>query len=191
MRNAYSKLIQAVRGKQLHEANELLVDILQQKVAERLDEERQHLMEDDSEYCPARTDRNAPHVPDKESGPAKCQFCKEPLPFGYGRKKMSEDFGAQKVCPDCKHALTEHDNDGCNHKGCRCTEPNIRNLKQDECKMVGGQMVTEDDSEELTEVSAPGQESWIRKNKARFTQEYGKEKGLRVLFGKAWNNSKK
>lgn len=38
----------------------------------------------------------------------------------------------------------------------------------------------------LHEVSAPGQEAWIKANKARFEKEYGAEKGKEVLYGKAW-----
>jgi hypothetical protein len=34
----------------------------------------------------------------------------------------------------------------------------------------------------VTESAAPGQEDWIRANKARFIKEYGKEKGLRILY---------
>ncbi len=33
-------------------------------------------------------------------------------------------------------------------------------------------------------------EEWIKKNKSRFTKEYGKDKGERVLYGKAWNDYK-
>jgi len=42
------------------------------------------------------------------------------------------------------------------------------------------------ENEELQEVSAPGQESWIKANKARFEKEYGVEKGKEVLYAKAW-----
>jgi hypothetical protein len=33
-------------------------------------------------------------------------------------------------------------------------------------------------------------EEWIKKNKSRFTKEYGKKKGEEVLYGKAWNDYK-
>ena len=45
--------------------------------------------------------------------------------------------------------------------------------------------------EDLEEVAAPGQEEWIRKNKARFIDQYGKKKGLSVLYATAWKRSKK
>ena len=32
----------------------------------------------------------------------------------------------------------------------------------------------------------PEIETWIKKNKARFKKEYGDEKGLEVLYGRAW-----
>jgi hypothetical protein len=44
--------------------------------------------------------------------------------------------------------------------------------------------------ETVNEVSAPGKEAWIKANKARFIERYGKEKGLRVLYAKAWKDSK-
>jgi len=40
--------------------------------------------------------------------------------------------------------------------------------------------------EELTEKSPPGMEDWIRKNKKRFIDQYGKDKGLQVLYATAW-----
>ncbi len=33
-------------------------------------------------------------------------------------------------------------------------------------------------------------EEWIKKNKTRFTKEYGKKKGENILYGKAWNDYK-
>ncbi|WP_396189436.1 hypothetical protein, partial [Flavobacterium sp.] len=44
--------------------------------------------------------------------------------------------------------------------------------------------------EEVNEKAAPGQEGWIKKNKARFIDQYGKEKGLEVLYATAWKRSK-
>ncbi len=54
----------------------------------------------------------------------------------------------------------------------------------------------EDDKEtveesQLEEKAAPGQEDWIKSNKARFIKQYGKEKGLEVLYATAWKRSKK
>lgn len=43
----------------------------------------------------------------------------------------------------------------------------------------------------VSESSAPGQEAWIKANKARFVKEYGKKKGLEVLYATAWKRSKK
>lgn len=42
----------------------------------------------------------------------------------------------------------------------------------------------------LDEKAAPGQEGWIKKNKARFIDQYGKKKGLEVLYATAWKRSK-
>lgn len=38
----------------------------------------------------------------------------------------------------------------------------------------------------IDEVSPPGLEDWIKSNKKRFVKEYGKEKGMQVLYAKAW-----
>ena len=37
----------------------------------------------------------------------------------------NEDFGAAKVCKTCKHPLSEHSEDGCEHGGCKCLETSI------------------------------------------------------------------
>lgn len=42
----------------------------------------------------------------------------------------------------------------------------------------------------LSEVSAPGQEDWIKANKKRFIARYGKEKGTKILYAKAWKMAK-
>jgi len=48
-----------------------------------------------------------------------------------------------------------------------------------------------DESQELSEVGAPGQEDWIKSNKERFIKQYGKKKGLEVLYATSWKRSKK
>lgn len=42
----------------------------------------------------------------------------------------------------------------------------------------------------VAEVAAPGQEDWIKKNKKHFIDQYGKDKGLEVLYATAWKRSK-
>lgn len=44
---------------------------------------------------------------------------------------------------------------------------------------------------QLTEKSAPGQEAWIKANKQRFMKEYGKKKGLEVLYATAYKRANK
>lgn len=44
--------------------------------------------------------------------------------------------------------------------------------------------------QELDEKAAPGQEEWIKKNKKHFIDQYGKKKGLEVLYATAWKRSK-
>lgn len=43
----------------------------------------------------------------------------------------------------------------------------------------------------LDEKAPPGKEDWIRKNKKRFIDQYGKEKGLSILYATAWKNHNK
>lgn len=42
----------------------------------------------------------------------------------------------------------------------------------------------------VNEVAAPGQEDWIKANKKRFIDRYGKEKGTKILYAKAWKMAK-
>lgn len=43
----------------------------------------------------------------------------------------------------------------------------------------------------VQESAAPGQEDWIKSNKANFIKQYGKKKGLEVLYATAWKRSGK
>jgi len=42
----------------------------------------------------------------------------------------------------------------------------------------------------LDEKAAPGQEDWVKSNKERFIKQYGKKKGLEVLYATSWKRSK-
>jgi hypothetical protein len=55
---------------------------------------------------------------------------------------------------------------------------------------IGEEEKDEDKEEDLEESSAPGQEAWIKSNKAKFIKEYGKKKGMEVLYATAWKRSK-
>ena len=46
------------------------------------------------------------------------------------------------------------------------------------------------DEEVVDEVAAPGQEDWIKSNKERFMKQYGKDKGMSVLYATAWKRNK-
>lgn len=43
----------------------------------------------------------------------------------------------------------------------------------------------------ISEVAPPDQESWVKKNKSRFKQEYGKKKGENILYATAWKKHNK
>jgi len=47
-----------------------------------------------------------------------------------------------------------------------------------------------DHKNKVDEVAAPGQEDWIKSNKKRFIDRYGKEKGTKILYAKAWKLAK-
>jgi regulator of replication initiation timing len=49
----------------------------------------------------------------------------------------------------------------------------------------------EDEKEKVDESTPPGEESWVKANKARFKKEYGPKKGTEVLYATAWRNKNK
>jgi hypothetical protein len=49
--NSYQKLLKAIKTRDLHEAHEMFKDIMQQKVAMRLAEEKKSLMSEDTCDC--------------------------------------------------------------------------------------------------------------------------------------------
>ena len=55
---------------------------------------------------------------------------------------------------------------------------------------VGGKKYKVKEAQEINESSAPGQEDWIKSNKEKFIKQYGKDKGLEVLYATAWKRSK-
>ena len=63
---------------------------------------------------------------------------------------------------------------------------------KDESKEEDKEEVEESINEEevVDEVAAPGQEDWIKSNKERFIKQYGKDKGMSVLYATAWKRSK-
>lgn len=46
------------------------------------------------------------------------------------------------------------------------------------------------DEKDVEESTAPGQEHFVKSNKARFRKEYGKKKGTAVLYATAWQRHK-
>ena len=43
-----------------------------------------------------------------------------------------------------------------------------------------------DETMPLDEVAPPDQEDWVKSNKQHFIDQYGKEKGMSVLYATAW-----
>ena len=58
---------------------------------------------------------------------------------------------------------------------------NMQSRLSEKCEFCGA-------DDEINEVSPPGKEDWIKSNKDKFTKQYGKEKGMKVLYGKAWKD---
>lgn len=56
--------------------------------------------------------------------------------------------------------------------------------------IISGDTEMVEEEVQLDEVSAPGQEDWIKANKERFIKQYGEEKGKRILYAKAWKMAK-
>ena len=75
-----------------------------------------------------------------------------------------------------------------------------KDLKKNDSKDDSKEESKEEDKEEVEEsineeevvdeVAAPGQEDWIKSNKERFIKQYGKDKGMSVLYATAWKRSK-
>ena len=49
----------------------------------------------------------------------------------------------------------------------------------------------EKDEKDVEESTAPGQEHFVKSNKAGFKKEYGKKKGTEVLYATAWKRHNK
>ena len=71
-----------------------------------------------------------------------------------------------------------------------------KDLKKDDSKEESKEEDKEEveesinEEEVVDEVAAPGQEDWIKSNKERFIKQYGKDKGMSVLYATAWKRSK-
>ena len=68
--------------------------------------------------------------------------------------------------------------------------------KEDDLEESEDEDEKDDDKEtieesELKEKAAPGQEDWIKSNKEKFIKQYGKKKGMEVLYATSWKRSKK
>jgi hypothetical protein len=128
------KLLNNIKDRDWSSANEQFAGIMQQKVADRLQVERQVL----------------------------------------GRTLVKEDEDKVETkdsrCPSCHRSVKTVEGKGfCRH--CRQS--------------------VELDEETINEETPPGQEAWVKANKARFKKEYGDKKGTEVLYATAWRNAKK
>jgi hypothetical protein len=68
--------------------------------------------------------------------------------------------------------------------------------KEDDLEESEDEDEKDDDKEtieesELKEKAAPGQEDWVKSNKEKFIKQYGKKKGMEVLYATSWKRSKK
>ena len=109
-----------------------------------------------------------------------------------GRKK----YGKQKFQAAAAKGKKLGEDAACNHtnegtmcevhgmKACPSDSPDMKKDKKDK-KLLLDKKLKEDI---LNEVAPPNPkiEKWIKSNKERFVKEYGKEKGMQVLYAKAW-----
>ena len=96
MAHRLTHVIDAIRTKDYAVATESIGRVLQQKVEQNLAQERQRLA--------ATLVREAP----------------ETVLASVDKFNTAEDHGLMSNCKTCHHAMSEHSEDGCDHKGCRC-----------------------------------------------------------------------
>jgi hypothetical protein len=65
------------------------------------------------------------------------------------------------------------------------------NKKGPYCKNCYDKHILKNNDFKLREAAAPGQEKWIKKHKKEFIKQYGKEKGLSILYATAWDRYNK
>jgi hypothetical protein len=89
---------------------------------------------------------------------------------------------------------------GCNHtmegvmcevhgeSACPTKEDDVNMQKTSKKDSKGRSYLADKKKSSLDEVAPPNPkiEKWIKSNKERFVKEYGKEKGMQVLYAKAW-----
>lgn len=145
------RLLEAIRKKNWHEANTLFERAMQARVIARVNDIKTRVMMEDANRCELCGSTKNVTMVDGTPLCAKCDPESDLDECSFGMKK--EDFGATKVCKGCKHAASEHGDDGCDHSGCKCTDLTEADLSNTVEKgdqtggNVGPQQTTEDDQE--------------------------------------------
>jgi hypothetical protein len=73
--NSFTQLIQNVRNAQWADANKVFAEIMQQKVADRLQAERQTIFKEDAQGCTICGSKSCPGADDRKKCP---QYLQEP-----------------------------------------------------------------------------------------------------------------
>lgn len=99
-------------------------------------------------------------------------------PLGRAKKKVSETKDVKLKCKSCGKQFTPSYGEYSRCPDCL------------EKQLTAGEIATKvQEATTLKEKSPPGKkaEKWIKSNKKRFIDQYGKKKGMSVLYAKAWD----
>jgi len=118
------------------------------------------------------------------------------LPSMAHIKKMCKDGkSVAEICkmhPDCDRTELKQMVADCKKKLQEGAKPDFLDMDKDGNKTepMSKAVKDKDNKEEMDESAAPGQEEWIKANKAKFVKQYGKEKGMKVLYATANKRNK-
>lgn len=114
----------------------------------------------------------------------------------YRCQKCGRIFGpygkVKAVCPRCGSTAVKPYDDNIDERATLSTEdfmpkvPSFKSfLRNEDHPAFASEPVTPD--QQVSEVTPPGMEDWIKKNKAKFLKQNGAEKGLSALYATAWD----
>ena len=177
----YQRLIGHVSKNEWADAKDLFESIIHEKVALRLEEEKRRTISAEDAVHGAKKDEPV-YV---THGGEKKQLLQEPEEDDEKDEKDVEEGRTMRPRNTSlrKPGLRKEED-----------EKDTRTAKEREIAMKKA----EDDEfrgrykkEKVDESTPPGEESWVKANKARFKKEYGDKKGTEVLYGTAWKRHNK
>jgi hypothetical protein len=126
---------------------------------------------------------------DTEADKKKCP------PMSHIKKMCQDGKSVAEICkmhPDCDHTELKQLVADCKKKLQEGAKPDFLDMDKDGDKKepMKDAVDDEDDEEKVDESAVPGQEAWIKSNKSKFVEHYGREKGLEVLYATAIKRNK-